>query len=80
MKSQVARFVISLIAMIVALIAFMGMGAGWMPVVVAMVIVISGFIISEVVFRRLADHETYRRDLEDRVRNPPQFRSGHRQP
>jgi fatty acid desaturase len=71
MKAQVARFVISLISMIVALIAFMGMGAGWMPVVAAMVIVISGFIISEVVFRRLADHETYRRDLEDRVRNPP---------
>ena len=71
MKAQMARFVISLTGMLLALIAFVGMGAGWMPVVASVVIVTAGFIISEVVFRRLADHETYRRDLEDRVRNPP---------
>jgi hypothetical protein len=28
-----------------------------------------GFSLSEMVFRRLADHETIRRDLEERVRN-----------
>jgi hypothetical protein len=70
MKAQIARLIISLTGMLIGLIAFLGLGAGWMPVVAGVVIVIIGFIISEMVFRRLADHETYRRDLEDRVRNP----------
>jgi fatty acid desaturase len=71
MKAQIARFVISLIAMVVALIAFMGIGWGWTSLIAAGSILITGFTISEAVFRRLADHETYRSDLEDRVRNPP---------
>ena len=66
MTAQPARFVISLIAMLIALIIFIEMDAGWIP---AALIVISGFSLSEAVFRRLADQETIRRDLEDRVRN-----------
>ncbi len=66
MKAQLARFVISLIAMLIALITFIEMDAGWIP---AALIVISGFSLSEAVFGRLADQETIRRDLEERVRN-----------
>ena len=66
MKAQLARFVISLIAMLIALIIFIEMDAGWIP---AALIVISGFSLSEAVFGRLADQETIRRDLEERVRN-----------
>jgi len=66
MAAQLARFVISLIAMLVALVIFIEMDAGW---IAAALIVISGFSLSEAVFRRLADQETIRRDLEERVRN-----------
>lgn len=66
MKAQLARFAITLTAMLVGLIAFMGMDAGWLP---AALIVITGFVISEAVYRRFADQETLRRDLEERVRN-----------
>jgi hypothetical protein len=66
MKAQLARFVISLIAMLIGLVTFVEMDAGWIP---AALIVISGFSLSEAVFRRLADQETIRRDLEERVRN-----------
>jgi hypothetical protein len=71
MKAQIARLVISPIAMLVAWIAFMGIGWGWMSLIAGGGILITGFMISEAVFRRLADRETYRSDLEDRVRNPP---------
>ena len=71
MKAQIARLVISLIAMLVALIAFMATSWGWTSLIAAGGILITGFIISEAVFRRLADRETYLIDLEDRVRNPP---------
>jgi hypothetical protein len=66
MKAQLARFVISLIAMLIGLVTYVEMDAGWIP---AALIVISGFSLSEAVFRRLADQETIRRDLEERVRN-----------
>ncbi len=66
MAAQLARFVISLIAMLVALVIFIEMDAGW---IAAALIVISGFSLSEAVFGRLADQETIRRDLEERVRN-----------
>ena len=66
MAAQLARFVISLIAMLVALVIFIEMDAGW---IAAALIVISGFSLGEAVFRRLADQETIRRDLEERVRN-----------
>jgi hypothetical protein len=69
MKAHWARFVISLIAMLIALIAFMAMDLGWLPAGLIAIALISGFSLSEVVFRRLADQETIRRDLEERVRN-----------
>lgn len=66
MKAQWARFAFSLTAMLMGLIALMGMEVGW---IAAAFIVITGFAISEAVFRRFADQETLRRDLEERVRN-----------
>jgi len=66
MTAQLAGFVISLIAMLIGLVTFVEMDAGW---IAAALIVISGFSLSEAVFRRLADQETIRRDLEERVRN-----------
>jgi hypothetical protein len=49
-------------------IAFVGLGAGWPPVVVSIFCVTTGFGLAEAAFRRLADHKTVRRDLEERVR------------
>jgi hypothetical protein len=66
MKAQLARLGVSLIAMLVGLFAFLAMDAGWIP---AALIILSGFGLGEVVFRRLADLETIRDDLEERVRN-----------
>jgi len=73
MKAQLARFVISLIAMLIAmliaLITFIEMDIGWLSAGLIVITLISGFSLSEAVFRRLADQETIRRDLEERVRN-----------
>jgi uncharacterized membrane protein len=69
MQAQLARFVISLVAMLIALVIFLKMDAGWLSAVLIVLSLISGFGLSEMVFRRLADHETIRRDLEERVRN-----------
>jgi uncharacterized membrane protein len=69
MKAQLARFVISLIAMLIALITFIEMDVGWLSAGLIVIALISGFSLSEAVFRRLADQETIRRDLEERVRN-----------
>jgi hypothetical protein len=52
--------------MLLGLVAWMEMDTGWIP---AALVVIVGFGISEVVYRRLADPETIRSDLEERVRN-----------
>ena len=69
MKAQLARFVICLLAMLIALIAFIEMDVGWLSAGLIVIALISGFSLSEAVFRRLADQETIRRDLEERVRN-----------
>ena len=69
MKAQLARFVISLIAMLIALITFIEMKVGWLSAGLIVIALVSGFSLSEAVFRRLADQETIRRDLEERVRN-----------
>ena len=69
MKAQLARFVISLIAMLIALITFIEMDVGWLSAGLIVIALISGFSLSKAVFRRLADQETIRRDLEERVRN-----------
>ena len=69
MKAHWARFVISLMAMLIALITFMEMDVGWLSAGLIVISLISGFSLSEAVFRRPADPETIRCDLEDRVRN-----------
>jgi uncharacterized membrane protein (DUF4010 family) len=69
MKAQLARIVISLIAMLIALITFIEMDVGWLSAGLIVIALISGFSLSEAVFRRLAGRETIRRDLEERVRN-----------
>ncbi len=69
MKAHLARFVISLIAMLIALITFIEMDVGWLSAGLIVIALVSGFSLSEAVFRRLADQETIRRDLEERVRN-----------
>jgi uncharacterized membrane protein (DUF4010 family) len=55
--------------MLIALITFMAMDLGWRSAGLISIALISGFSLSEAVFRRLADQETIRRDLEERVRN-----------
>jgi uncharacterized membrane protein len=69
MKAQLARFVISLIAMLIALITFVEMDVGWLSAGLIVIALTLGFSLSEAAFRRLADQETIRRDLEERVRN-----------
>jgi hypothetical protein len=65
MKAQLARFVIFQIAMLIALVIFMTMDVGWLS---AALIIIAGISFSDMAFR-LADPETIRRDLGERVRN-----------
>jgi hypothetical protein len=62
------RFVISLVSIAAALIAFMAIGNSW----AATGVIVGIFILSAIIERdRLTDAETKRRGLEDRVRNPP---------
>ena len=69
MKAQLARFVIFLIAMLIALITFIEMDVGWLSAGLIVIALTLGFSLSEAAFRRLADQETIRRDLEEQVRN-----------
>jgi uncharacterized membrane protein len=69
MKAHLAGFVISVMAMLIGIIVFMVMGFGWLSAALILISVISGFSLSEAVFRRLADPETLRREMEERVRN-----------
>ena len=70
MSAQGLRVAISLCAMAVALFVFLEL-PGWDGVIGAGITVAIGGSIAETVFRRAADAETRRADLEDRVRNPP---------
>ena len=45
------------------------MDVGWLSAGLIVIALTSGFSLSGAVFRRLADQETIRRDLEERVRN-----------
>jgi 4-hydroxybenzoate polyprenyltransferase len=65
------RFVISLVSIATALIAFMAIGNPWAATGVIVGIFILSAIIGRMIWERFADAETKRRDLEDRVRNPP---------
>ena len=65
MTAQLARFGISLIGLAAAFIIFMTTDVGWLSIAACFVVVIVAFIVAEMVFRRLADPETRRRDLEE---------------
>jgi len=55
--------------MAAALAIFMLWGDDWVPFAFCVVVVAAGFLAAEIVFRRLADAETRRRDLEERARD-----------
>jgi len=56
--------------MAVALFAFMKL-PGWTGLIAAGISLALGGGIAEIAFRRVADADTRRADLEDRARNPP---------
>jgi hypothetical protein len=55
--------------MLIALVIFIEMDVGWLSAALIVMTPISGFSLSKMVFRRLADQKTIQRDLEERVRN-----------
>jgi hypothetical protein len=65
------RFAISLMSIAAALTAFMAIEDPWVATGVIVGIFILSAIIERAVWHRFTDPETRRRDLEDRVRNPP---------
>jgi hypothetical protein len=69
--AQLVRFAIAVLGAGLGFAAWFVLSPGWVAWVVAIVIVVAGFSLSERVFRRLATPEQVRADLEDRVRNPP---------
>ena len=68
MKAQLIRFLIDVLAIAAAAVAFMAID-GWAAPLSAMAIVFIGWTLAEMAFRRLADAETRRADLEDRGRS-----------
>ena len=44
-------------------------GDDWVPFAACVLAVAAGFLAAEIAFRRLADQETRRRDLEERARD-----------
>ena len=70
MKAQLARFGISLVGLVGALIIFMTTDVGWFSIAACFVVVIVALVVAEMAFRRLADPETRRRDLEERAKEP----------
>jgi hypothetical protein len=65
------RLAISLVSIGTGLIAFMAIGNLWIAASVVVGIFVLSAIIERAVWNRFTDAETKRRDLEDRVRNPP---------
>ena len=69
MKAQGARTLISLLGLAAAMVVFMVFEVGWLSLVACVTLVVGSGLIAEWAFRRLANAETKRRDLEDRLRN-----------
>jgi hypothetical protein len=69
MRAYFVRTAISLIGIVGALALFMIDGPAWLRVVAGVVLLVGTGVVATRAFRRLADPETRRRDLEDRVRN-----------
>lgn len=65
-KAQLARSGIALAGMAAALAIFMLWGDDWIPLAGSVILAAAGFLAAEIAFRRLADAETRRRDLEER--------------
>jgi hypothetical protein len=70
MIAQSVRLALSLLTIVAAGFAFVEI-SGWMALPAAALILLAGWAIADWAFGRLADDATRRRDLEDRVRNPP---------
>jgi hypothetical protein len=68
--AQWTRFGIAFAAMLAALAGFMILPSPW-DWIVPFAILLTGGILAEHLFRRLATPDIIRDDLEDRVRNPP---------
>jgi hypothetical protein len=71
MTGTTLRLAISLAAMVAALIAFISIANTWIGFGAIIGILILSALVERVVWDRFTDPETRRRDLEDRVRNPP---------
>ena len=69
--AQFVRFAIAVGGMLAGLTAFLIIPIPWLAATAALAIVLTDFTVAEMVFRRIVDREELRRDLEERVRNPP---------
>jgi hypothetical protein len=69
MKAQTARALISLAGFVAAAAVFMAFKLSWLSVAACVVLVVGSGFLAEWAFRHLADIETKKRDLEDRLRN-----------
>ena len=69
MTAPMLRFAVSVASMAVALAAFMLIRNPWAMLAAVAAAMLLGAIIGQAIYRRFADAETKRRDLEDRVRN-----------
>ena len=69
--AQFVRFAVALTSGVIAVLAFLELGPGWMAWAALAGIFVVGGSMAEWLFRRLASPEQIRDDLEDRVRNPP---------
>ena len=69
MKAQIVRTLISAAGLLAALVLFMIPGPTWIRIVLGIAFIVGAAVVAARAFRRLADPETRRRDLEDRLRN-----------
>ena len=69
MKAQILRMLISAVGLVAALVLFMLPGPAWIRVLLGIAFIVAAGLVAGRHFKRLADPETRRRDLEDRLRN-----------
>ncbi|TIV94075.1 MAG: hypothetical protein E5V85_24700 [Mesorhizobium sp.] len=68
--AQTIKFAIFVVSAALAGVAFFTLRSYW-TWVAPLLIFVAGTLLAEYTFNRLASPEEKRRDLEDRVRNPP---------
>lgn len=71
MNAVQLRLLITVASMAAALIAYMSIANIWIAFGVMAAIFTLSAVAERIVWHRFTDHETRRRDLDDRVRNPP---------